>query len=314
MYKFVSLQQSIPASAARLLTTSQRAPAAFSSTSHRTYSEHSHDTLHVPQKNKERQVSNVPPIMQGIQPMSREMSPNDTKEVLVQAQAFLKNQQDRSTLLKNKMQNVNQGAACREIHTIARSNIPTASQGQVGCMKYTSFGQLQLNMDEHETTSGTVTSYRRQRDSRKAHTDATICGTADTWDEDMACVLQGSCLPGSTKYCRTKSMFGSVELPDVLQGTFNSGLTGKIGIRAYHSVPSPNFTAVRYLHNRPSHFVGRTYEAWDEDVATFIHGNKNQVHEFNEIPKIDRATRLHYHTDPRSQFVPPKIAKQGLGR
>ncbi|XP_077982142.1 uncharacterized protein LOC144437151 isoform X2 [Glandiceps talaboti] len=228
----------------------------------RSYSEHTDDTVHVPKENKGKQVSRVPPVIQGIQPTSREMTPNESRDVLLQAQAFLKNQQDRSQLLRNKMQNVNQGAACRELHTTAPDN----------------FEHSDCDLSHHK--------------------DNVVCGTAETWDDEMACVLQGSCLPGSTKYCRTKSMFGKMALADILQG---SGMANNT--RHYSTGPSSSFAPIRKLHNRPSHSHGRTYEAWDEDVATFTSGNKGTMNQFHDVPNIDRATRHYYHTEPRSQFV-----------
>ncbi|XP_002731469.1 uncharacterized protein LOC100371904 isoform X2 [Saccoglossus kowalevskii] len=202
-------------------------------------SHHSHDTLHVLQKN-DKKVSPVPPSIQGVQPMSAK----PTKDVLSQAQSFLKNQEDRSKVLRDKIQNANQGAACREFHTSV----------------------------SHGASCGTV---------------------VEEWDDEMACVLQGTCLPGSTMYCRTKSMFGKLKLSDVDQGTFGTVQ----GVRRY-STSSPAFSPVRRL----SDSFGRTYEAWDEDLVTQVPvPNKPS---FNNIPKIDKATRSYYQAEPRAQFVP----------
>nr|XP_054748517.1 protein FAM210B, mitochondrial-like [Lytechinus pictus] len=55
----------------------------------------------------------------------------------------------------------------------------------------------------------------------------------EPWSDDMACILQGSCLPGSTRYCRTLSMFTKMDLKDIMQATtVNSFPDGK---RHYHT-------------------------------------------------------------------------------
>lgn len=55
----------------------------------------------------------------------------------------------------------------------------------------------------------------------------------EPWSDDMACILQGSCLPGSTRYCRTLSMFTKMDLKDIMQATtIDSFPDGK---RHYHT-------------------------------------------------------------------------------
>ena len=53
---------------------------------------------------------------------------------------------------------------------------------------------------------------------------------SELWTEDIACILQGTCLPGSTRYCRTNSMFGKLQLSDILQDA----------PRRYYSTGAPN--------------------------------------------------------------------------
>ncbi|XP_071502359.1 uncharacterized protein [Diadema antillarum] len=55
----------------------------------------------------------------------------------------------------------------------------------------------------------------------------------EPWSDDMACILQGSCMPGSTRYCRTASMFSKMELQDIMQSTGRNGLLN--GKRYYHT-------------------------------------------------------------------------------
>ena len=59
----------------------------------------------------------------------------------------------------------------------------------------------------------------------------------ETWSDDMACILQGSCSPGSTRYCRTLSMFGKMELRDIMQASSSDGLPN--GGRGYHTSTMP---------------------------------------------------------------------------
>ncbi|XP_033125376.1 uncharacterized protein LOC117123527 isoform X2 [Anneissia japonica] len=67
--------------------------------------------------------------------------------------------------------------------------------------------------------------HTKQKFQRHLHTSGKCCYNCNTpviyepWmDEDIICVLQGSCMPGSTRYCRTNSMFGKMDITDIMQG------------------------------------------------------------------------------------------------
>lgn len=70
----------------------------------------------------------------------------------------------------------------------------------------------------------------------------------EPWSDDMACILQGSCLPGSTRYCRTLSMFGNVDLKDVMQSTAQDPFANG-GKRHYHTTSRATFRPVWSLRN-----------------------------------------------------------------
>jgi len=114
----------------------------------------------------------------------------------------------------------------------------------------------------------------------------------EEWSEDMACILQGTCLPGSTKYCRTKSMFGKLELLDVMQGTSGSnsrqmstfGLTMMPIRRAVHTLAAsetklqlgqPTMKEVFKIDGTLANIrmnSGLPQELWNDDIACVLQG------------------------------------------
>lgn len=118
----------------------------------------------------------------------------------------------------------------------------------------------------------------------------------EPWSEDMACILQGTCLPGSTRYCRTNSMFkGKLDLSDVQQGVGGyrsfSTLSSSSQIRSFHTTSRPappiydaaqsilsssqrnfNTTSPPDLQNCRIPPASFKHEAWTEDIACILQG------------------------------------------
>ncbi|XP_072013585.1 uncharacterized protein [Amphiura filiformis] len=95
----------------------------------------------------------------------------------------------------------------------------------------------------------------------------------EPWSDDMACILQGTCLPGSTRYCRTNSMFGKMELSDINQG---------VQVRNFHTTSRPlpiyDIKSMRDFTTTPTSFTdcqfptGFKAEPWTEDIACVLQG------------------------------------------
>ncbi|XP_033626081.1 uncharacterized protein LOC117289191 [Asterias rubens] len=114
----------------------------------------------------------------------------------------------------------------------------------------------------------------------------------EVWSDDMACILQGTCLPGSTKYCRTKSMFGKLDLTDIMQGTSTKRQMSTLTMasapicRTFHTLVIPTLTSglqVRqqlprkvYGHDgsRASSCLksGLSKDEWNEEIACVLQG------------------------------------------
>ncbi|XP_038067430.1 uncharacterized protein LOC119737287 [Patiria miniata] len=114
----------------------------------------------------------------------------------------------------------------------------------------------------------------------------------EVWSEDMACILQGTCLPGSTKYCRTKSMFGKLELGDIMQGSSGTKthlmstytLAAAPKYRGIHTLAAsglkpqqqaPPQKKVYQIDGTPVNArmkSGLPQELWNEDIACVLQG------------------------------------------
>ncbi len=114
----------------------------------------------------------------------------------------------------------------------------------------------------------------------------------EVWSDDMACILQGTCLPGSTKYCRTKSMFGKLDLTDIMQGTsINRQMSTFTMIsapisRTFHTLVIPIRTSdSRVRQQLPGKVYGHDgsrasscsksglpEEEWNEEIACVLQG------------------------------------------
>lgn len=99
----------------------------------------------------------------------------------------------------------------------------------------------------------------------------TAFGAYEPWSEDMACILQGSCMPGSTRYCRTSSMFGKVNLFDVAQGSTVSQRASFHTYRPY--IAKPMLDMSRSFSLTGSNESGlKNVGLWSEDIACILQG------------------------------------------
>ncbi|XP_071959272.1 uncharacterized protein [Antedon mediterranea] len=130
------------------------------------------------------------------------------------------------------------------VHTTTRKrNILPLSSSQILALKVST--KTVSNQDEtSQDNKSTNQKLRRYIHTTRKRYSCNTPMTFEPWtDEDIICVLQGTCMPGSTRYCRTNSMFGKLDLSDIMQGVPTtrkfSTLSGNAKIspivRGYHS-------------------------------------------------------------------------------
>ncbi|PIK33565.1 hypothetical protein BSL78_29624 [Apostichopus japonicus] len=98
-------------------------------------------------------------------------------------------------------------------------------------------------------------------------------GAYEPWSEDMACILQGSCMPGSTRYCRTNSMFGKPSLYDINQSSLSTQRSSFHTLRPF--LPNTASSDVsRHFSLDGAKNSGRqtAHQLWSEDIACILQG------------------------------------------
>ena len=157
---------------------------------------------------------------------------------------------DASKLLKQKLQELKNADGC----------IKKAKANQLSSVK-------QGTQREYFHTYGT-------------HSRAAFTGPYEPWSDDMACVLQGTCMPGSTRYCRTNSMFGKLDLADIQQGSQHRNFSTMLGsIRSFHTTTRPvpiynitrDFKTSSALQSCSTPLTFKS-ELWAEDIACILQG------------------------------------------
>ncbi|XP_022107725.1 uncharacterized protein LOC110988487 [Acanthaster planci] len=164
----------------------------------------------------------------------------------------------------------------------------------------------------------------------------------EEWSDDMACILQGTCLPGSTKYCRTKSMFGKLEQGDVMQGTLGSkvrlmstlGLAAAPHFRGVHTLAAPSCVKPQAMPLKNAHKgdgtpvnvrmkSGLPRELWNDEIACILQGTclpgstrycrtKSMFGSLELVDVMQGVPRRSYSTQPSSNGNPSPDASAQL--